>query len=181
MQQEKPLNFSALPAATSHEPAHAGSSLARDLDVRRESPSDMRRYYESFFDRDQLAIAIATGGAWADPELADLVRRAVTSPTIEGQLLRTMVTGEDDTPELAPAIFLQTVAPAAPAVTPASPNPFGSNTVATTTISPLAIENSSQSGSVMDPFAGTRRQATANADRLNQRSSANPNPFADTI
>lgn len=61
-----------------------------------DTPSAHRAYYDSFYDRDQLARAIAVNGDWDDPEISDLVRRAATSLTADGYHLRCMIDDEMD-------------------------------------------------------------------------------------
>src|SRR4051812_19633334 len=70
---------------------HPIESDPESLDEVAESPSEYRRFYESISDRDQLALALCERGDWNDPEIADLVSRAATSLSGNGEFLRIMI------------------------------------------------------------------------------------------
>jgi hypothetical protein len=67
-----------------------------EADSSGEARSALRSHYDDFFDRDQLARAINVNGDWDDPQITDLVRRAASSPTADGQRLRCMIDDELD-------------------------------------------------------------------------------------
>ncbi|QUS38034.1 hypothetical protein RPMA_03545 [Tardiphaga alba] len=137
--------------------------------------SETRSYYASIHDRDQLARAILQGGSWADPEIADLTARAASSPTVDGQLLNSFISDDDQADEAACDGCQKVAVDSMPPATRPC-NPFGSNAAS------LAVsENRVRPDGVVDPFMKHRGQAR-NAEATHAgRVQVNPNPFFPAI
>lgn len=128
-------------------PPEDAPKAAHATEARGVTPS----YYESFYDRDQLASAIRVNGDWDAPEIADLVRRAASSPTIDGQFLRCLLDDDMKLPFNAPnvASAMTRTRPPAPPMVP--PPPSSATASPSATINPFGVQAASSAAKPLEP------------------------------